>query len=117
MKSREVYCSTAEAAALLGMRPWEVTAGVADGSLTGLTETVHTKKKSLHRLLRSEVLKAAGLTEWPSEIDTASDTMRADLAARDLREAGLTPEQMATVGEILFRHRVITRPQFRRIAG
>lgn len=117
MKTGKIYCSTAEAAAILGMRPWELVCAVREGRLRHLAEAVKTSKRTTLKLLRAEVMREAGLTEWPSEIDTASDTIRAEFAARDLKAAGLTAEQMEQVGEILFRHRVISRPQYKRIAG
>ena len=117
MKTGKIYCSTAEAAVLLGMRPWELQVAVKEGSMRHLAETVISRKRTTLRLLRSEVLKEAGLSAWPSEIDSSSPVRRAELAARDLKATGYTTEQMAEIGEILFRHRVITGPQYKRIGG
>lgn len=110
-KNTGLYCTTREAAAVLGMFPEDLRRKLKSGALV-LGEIERHKTRVEFKIEREKVLALAGLTEWPDDVDTTTAADAAAEAGRILKETGMDAEAIA---EILESTGCITKPMGKRM--
>lgn len=118
MKGTEtgLYCTVKEAGFVLGMSVDDVRKHMKEGTLN-IGTMINKQKRTVFKIRRDLVAKAAGLDEFPKETITTPKVMRAEEAGLLLKQNGVDAETTKLLADVLLEVKIITPYQHEKMTG